>query len=275
MGQKSNLITLYKNKSSNFYNIEKNVFIFFYSFLQQLKELFFKKNIWIAYEHLNMYKNSLFFNGSLFFGSQSLKILKRKQKIRHFANNKFIFLRKESFIKKIFNKIIKKFNLNYVFCDFLILNKYIKKNILSFLYNKLKIYLKSIFSRRTNLFIDFIKLTCLFIVSKINLEIYGNILMQIFSLIQKTHHNKYIFFIKTIFNILVFELKQQKYLFTIRGIKAVLKGRLRGKAMASSIIVQAGVVPIQSIDKKIDYCKANAFTSNLGVFGLKLWVYKI
>jgi hypothetical protein len=125
------------------------------------------------------------------------------------------------------------------------------------------------------LFLDFLKLTSSYILKKIDINSYSIVLGKIFRLLPKRHHGRYFSFIKHVFFVLIVQLKRvdEKYN-QLLGIKFLINGRLKGKLMASSVLIQKGRIPTQSLEKKIQYASIPIFTSSLGVFGLKIWVYE-
>lgn len=59
---------------------------------------------------------------------------------------------------------------------------------------------------------------------------------------------------------------------SLKGIKVILKGRLRGSSRSKTRVFKIGQIPLQTIVAKIDYSFIPIFTS-YGVFGLKVWMY--
>jgi ribosomal protein S3 len=55
----------------------------------------------------------------------------------------------------------------------------------------------------------------------------------------------------------------------IAGIKISINGRFNGAARAKNRIIQAGKLPLQSINSKIDYAMSKSRTK-FGVFGVKV-----
>lgn len=54
----------------------------------------------------------------------------------------------------------------------------------------------------------------------------------------------------------------------------VINGKLKGKPRSSTFNKVFGSVPIQSLSLDIEYAQAHAFTL-YGVFGIKLWVFRL
>jgi ribosomal protein S3 len=57
----------------------------------------------------------------------------------------------------------------------------------------------------------------------------------------------------------------------LKGVKIILKGRLRKNPRANHKIWTIGDVPVQSFNCKIDYFQATTHNSN-GSYGIKIWV---
>lgn len=263
MGQKSNLLTLRKTKlKSNLLTINSKEFLYGLTFLKAINYLFLKKNIIITKNDLNFESNKLFLNINLFFKTvkllqYSVKLKKLKIINRHLNFNNLFFLIKNHFIL---------LNNNYIQLSFTVLNNLLEKRLKVFFFNKLRRFYPLLFKRRFNLFIDYIKLSCLFAQNKINSKIYLITLAQIFKILPKRKHNIFFIFIKTIFSLFI-----KKKIFS--GIKLLINGRLKGKPRSNSIAFLFGSTPVQSLSKNVEFSKLHVYTLN-GVFGFKLWVYR-
>ena len=132
-----------------------------------------------------------------------------------------------------------------------------------------------LFSRRFNLLIDFIKITALFCEKKVPLQTFLSLLGQIFRILQKRKHSRFFFFLKYLFQLLVSnsEFKSSLAMSNIDGIKFVVNGKLQGKTRADSSCIQVGAVPIQSLDKNVEFSRLHVYTL-YGVFGFRMWVYR-
>lgn len=58
---------------------------------------------------------------------------------------------------------------------------------------------------------------------------------------------------------------------TVKGIKIIIKGRLNGVPRAKHKIITIGDVPVQSINRNIDYSQATVHNAN-GSYGIKVWI---
>ena len=57
----------------------------------------------------------------------------------------------------------------------------------------------------------------------------------------------------------------------VKGIKVCISARFNGAPRAKSRLIIVGDIPIQTINKQIDYHETTSYTKN-GTFGIKLWV---
>jgi hypothetical protein len=153
MGQKSNLITLYTNNIFlNLSNSNNKILLWGLYFIKMFKRLLLKKKVLVINEIMNVSCNTLFLNCNLFYETSKIKNYKKKKKVLNPLKNKFF----SKILLKIGEKFTNKFKINCIQTNFEILNK-LDSKFLKFLYKHLRIYLKVIFSRQINLFIDFLK----------------------------------------------------------------------------------------------------------------------
>jgi len=274
MAQKSNLITV--RKKNNFlclYNFNNKIFILGFQLLTELKQLLIKKNIILLNEFVNVSCNKLQLNGSLFFKYSKVKLLNRKKK-KFNEKSKFVsYSLKNRKVKILFQNISEFLKINLLNLNFVVLNNKINKDVLLYLFNSLKFFLKSLFNRRINLFVDFIKLVVLCCFNYIKADILLKKISKIFCSLQKRSHGIFFVFLQKLFNILVFELKNKfKNIDAFKGIKFIIKGRIKGKPRSSLVLIQKGNIPIQSIDKNIEYFSTHNYTPHYGVFGFKIWI---
>lgn len=59
-----------------------------------------------------------------------------------------------------------------------------------------------------------------------------------------------------------------------RGVKIWVSGRINGVAQARTIKHNDGAVPLHTLKAGIDYAFEKATTKDLGILGVKVWVYK-
>lgn len=269
MGQKANLLTLKKKSKLNLINLQYSNFLYANIFLIFLKKLFDKKKIFLINSSLNLLGSQFVLNLNLFF--RTVKINKFKKKIKKSKKNKLnnTLLRK-SIIAKIYSKTLIYFKTNLIILAVLNLNKYYNKIIFLKLFFKFKRFHTRIFPRRFNFFIDFLKLSVLFVNSKINLHFYTQIIGEIFKILPKRRHNFFFLFVEQYFKILLTEIKNLSF----KGIKLMLSGRIQAKPRAKFKFFQLGKVPLQTFSVNTDFAKTHVYTV-YGVFGLKIWIYKI
>ncbi len=145
-----------------------------------------------------------------------------------------------------------------------VLNKQINMKIVQIVHSKLKFFKKMLFSRRFDLYYDFLKLTSLLITRKVKIGVYNVILGKIFKYLMKKSHNKFFNFLKKLSHLVT---KSS----TIGGIKFGINGKLKGKLRAKSFKLEIGKIGIQTITSDIDFSKVHINTL-YGCFGLKTWI---
>lgn len=68
--------------------------------------------------------------------------------------------------------------------------------------------------------------------------------------------------------------KNKAMLAGARGVKIWVSGRIGGAKQARSVKVSEGQVPVQKIRALIDYAEERASTKDLGIYGIKVWIFK-
>jgi hypothetical protein len=240
------------------------MWVFLYKFIEKLNRLLFLKNIWLCNSFILSENNILFLDLYLFF--QTLKISFYKKKFLRKINSNFLKFKKIIFLFKVFTKT---FKLNLFFIKLNSMNVFLNKKILKFFYKKLKPFVSTIFSRRFNFFIDFIKLSTLFFLGKIDIKVYIQVIGRIFKFLSKRLHNRFLSFVKLISN----SFLELSSLSSISGLKFIINGKFQGKDRSSSKLVLVGNVPNQTISKNIEYSLCHVYTL-YGAFGLRFWVFK-
>lgn len=215
-----------------------------------------------------------------FFTRKTKQANKRKSKKKKIS--KTIILRKAKYAKK---KSIKAYSdFNKLFKDFFnpqtqvllgvnIINKQENRDLKTEFNIKLKRFKGALFSRRSNLYYDCIKLCSLFATKKITTEVFCNTLGTIFKFLQKKSHGKFLAFVKIIINTLITpsNFSDTNIYTKISGIKMRMNGKLKGKLRASSFSCSAGKISQQTIKANADYSLTHIKTV-YGCFGLKIWV---
>jgi hypothetical protein len=277
MAQKSNLLTLrntYKNLNLSYSN--KKVFKIGLYFLKNLSQLLNCRNIFLTNSNLNLNENKI--NLHLFVLFRTVKVIHLRRKvIAHRITNaikkKPLPFLQNSYQKLFFSNLLllrnyigflKLKNLNLLLCQRE--NKAIQIKMY-FLYKKIAY---TLFPRRFNFFIDSIKITTLFLKGFISTSFFVRNLGNIFKILQKRKHVKFLYFIKKLFKNLL-EVQHDRN--SILGVKCRINGKLRGKTRSSTCCIFIGQVPNQSLNKFVDYAKTHVLTV-YGVFGFKLWVYR-
>jgi len=68
--------------------------------------------------------------------------------------------------------------------------------------------------------------------------------------------------------------KQKAEAAGVNGIRILVSGRIGGSSQARNVKTTFGQVPLQTIKATIDYSYERAATSDNGIYGVKVWVYK-
>ncbi len=267
MGQKKSLLTIKNEKfQKNLYNSTIDNIIAVYMNISLFKFFFWQKKIFLTNILFFINENKYFITFFIFFRVAKLiyffgkKCKKIKQKYVLKYNN----------LKNLYNAF-KFFKKNLIFFKFINLNFYLKNKVLliKLFFKKLKKKGLLLFPRRYNFFLDFIQLTILLLENRITLSFFINIIVEIFKILQKKNHSKFLSFIDFYFNGLI----KKKSINSILGIKLIISGKLKGKPRSTSYTKVYGTVPIQTLKYNIEYTKAHAFTI-YGVFGIKLLLFR-
>jgi hypothetical protein len=178
------------------------------------------------------------------------------------------FIQNKEFIKKL-NHLFNQDVTNETLLTELVikpLNFDIRKDILRIIFPKILPYKTQLFNRRYSLFIDFIKILSLISLRQVKIDVFGQLLGQVFKNLQKKSHNRFFSFLKKIFTFLT-----KSGFSNITGLKLIVKGKLLGKPRASMKKILIGSVPLQQIDSNIVFSKNHVYTI-YGAFGFKLWI---
>ena len=276
MGQKSNTLTLRKQSiDTNALSLNSVMLLNSLRLLTYLNYIFNKRGVMIMAESLNVVNNQLYIKLDLFY--KSFKISSYKNKIKSQLKETTV-LNKYLNLLKVFNTF-KKSSQTLIKISTKTLNKNINSKLIILLFSKTKKYIGNIFSRRFNLYLDFLKLSNLYILNFISTKQYLILIGQVFKFVPKKSHSKFIAFLKNLFQLFILESKSNNKLLSsesskaILGVKFIISGKLQGKARSTISFIQEGSIPIQTIFTNIEYFQVTTFTL-LGTFGLKLWVYK-
>ncbi len=271
MGQKSNLLTLRKKKHSNFLNLQAKDFIYGDEFLKNLKKLFYIKSCFLVNSSLNILGNKTFLVLSIFFSTNKINMykkktyfLKTKKKNKNFTENLLL--------SKLYKKIVNKLCTNLIFISVKNLNIQQSKPNFLILFSKFRKYHSTLFPRRFNFFIDFLKISILFVESKINIQFYLEILGRVFKILPKRRHNFFLVFIQQLFKFFINDYNIKNSL-SLKGVKFMISGRIQAKPRAKFKYFQLGKTPTQSISLDVDFSKQHIYTI-YGVFGLKIWTFR-
>jgi len=266
-------VTSVKKEKLNLLVNNQTILLHGLNFLTLLENLLKKKSIIVTDSTLNLITNKIYLNVNIFF--QTKKILLFKKKTLKAPFKKVKPRSTKTFIPFILNQF-KMFKNNLIVLHFNNLNLSVNKKLLGFLYKRLKKFTFSLFSRRLNLLVDFVKVLALYSFSTIAAKIVLLFLGQIFKGLTKKQHSTFIAFLKNLAKILVTDLSRVPFLNKtnrIKGVKFLINGKLKGKTRANSILIVKGLVPAQTISANIDFSKTHVFTV-YGVFGFKIWIFR-
>ena len=188
MGQKSNLFTLRPKEKFLHLQRSNNIeFLYGFYFSMLIKFLFNTRKIFITSLNLNFLENKIFISLDLFYRVAKLLFFK-KTKLINKRNNLISFqvFKSLNFLKK--KLIVYRFN---------VVNFKIKKRkkILFDIFKVNKRYAFSIFPRRFNFFLDFLKLSILFKKNIIKASFFITVLGEIFRILQKKNTLNFYFFL--------------------------------------------------------------------------------
>ena len=244
------------------------------NFLKNLDFFFFKKSVIPVNSTLNFVGQKGYL--TLFLFVRMAKSVKLNRRLRIFRAKK-AQESISSFSKFVFSNL-KELRINALSTKVVLLNKVFSEKqynrLLRDFFLKHRFAKDSIFNRRNNLFFDFVKLSCLFSKNFVDLKTYMFILVQTFRFLPKHKHARFFNFIKKNFTVLLENGLKFGGKGSISGLKFLAAGKLKGKMRKKKFSVQVGKVPIQSVDKNVEFVKAHVFT-RFGVFGFKLWSYRI
>lgn len=210
-------------------------------------------------------------------------LLNEKNETLHLAANIFYRYKKiRKYTKKKKIKLVKNKNLKFTSFFKVILNTnyFIKLKTLNPLVNirKMLIFFKlsrrfknTIFSRRPDLFSDFLNLNALFTENKIHPETWLLVIGQIFNLLLKKKHGQFFLLIKLLFKQLTLHEDEYKYFSAIQGLKLIINGKLKGKTRARTIKIITGRVPCNNFSLKIKFNKLQVY-NRYGAYGLNFWL---
>lgn len=287
MGKKANLVTLRKKVESqvNLANASNKEFVYGTSFVKALKQILKKKHIKTDKIALNFLGNQAHLALSVFYQTKRVALYKKNFYLKFRSKTKRLKKRQlKTLQKKNCKKKIKKYKIigNYKLMKYLralkcnqivfsIKNLNLKLNFLKVarLYKSLRVFEKQIFQRRKQLFTDLLKISSLFHENRVTTKSFLDILGESFSLILKKNHGRYFRFVNDLLTTLI-RIKVPSDCKELVGMKFIISGKLKGKLRAKSYLIERGSVPIQTLNKNIDFSKKTVYT-RYGTFGIKLW----
>ncbi len=271
MGQKSNITTVRSSfKNFNFLNQNSQSFYFIFVFKELVNRLFAIKGVLIADSVYNFVNNQLFCVFKAYIRYSKLRFYKKKK-----YKKQVLTLKNNKGFKKLFGFVLRILKTNLVVLKFLNLNLLLNKKLLNHIYLKTKYTKKTLFARRYFLFMDFLGVSALFVQGFVKTSVFLKILGEIFRVLPSRRHTFFLKFVKSFLQSIIVDnipgqpLNKSK----ITGVKLTLSGKIQGKSRSSTSIILVGSVPIQSIDKNIEYSRLHVYTV-YGSYGMKMWVFK-
>ena len=214
-------------------------------FVSLLQAACAKKNLLVSQIKIHFTRAIFIIIISLFFRFRKLKVRAKKAKKR---GKFFLFLHQHT----------KKNNLIFLKN----LNKSIKIEFAAIFLKTFKRFKKFIFTRRADLFADFVNLSSLLVQALLTATAYLFLIKQIFTNILKKQHTQFFLFLSQV-------LKKIVQFKLIDGVKFIIAGKLKGKPRANTLKMLEGKISCQTILNNLDSSKIHAHT-RYGVFGLKL-----
>jgi hypothetical protein len=282
MGQKSNILTLRSCLPANLSFVnqpsEVQAFLQSWKYLTFLERFLNKKNILVVNRELNLINNRYSLYLTLFFRTAKITGYRRKTiKMLNVSKNSSKTLSfKTTSVAKTFLTNFFLLKTNHAVLKIKSINNQIDNTLLKQYYQKTSRFMSTLFLRKFSLYIDFLKLSVLFYLRMASAQTLLHILSQIFKVLPKRKHTRFLFFLKHIFHMFVDETSvtvPSAISSNIRGIKFVVNGKLQGKTRSSSSCIQVGAVPIQSIAKNIEFSRLHVYTL-YGAFGFKIWIHR-
>lgn len=266
MGHSTNLNTLRQIKQHNiYYKKNSKEFLLAYTYQNLLEKLFRRNKIFLTKCNIVFNQNKFYCSMNLFFQHRSF--IRIKKRIKQNTLKKCSSLNLTSLLLFKQNLLfIKYLNLNTRIEPYrLFLKKYLLKQTKRFSY--------SLFPRRFSFFKDFLQLSVLFFIGELDDNYYLRLLGEVFRILQKRRHSKYLVFITFYFKLLFFKFKKRNLLSKILGLKFVINGKLKGKTRSNFFKLNVGSMPNQTLMLNIHFTKTPIYTI-YGVFGFKLWVFR-
>ena len=284
MGQKANITTI-KKSQIRFSSLEQSCseYALINIFLGQLHRLFIlspgvlriKRQVSVYLLNSSIQKTGSKFSLLLDIFFRTKQLVRYRLKLNKFTNNHkslvgggFNFLFR--FLNRVFSSSLLFLSIR-VINNILITNKKESTFLLKNYYISFKRYSVSLFPRRLSAFFDLLKLSFLLFKGKLKISFFIKLLADVFSILQKKKHVRYLQFIKLLFSKLLYTRYKKKS--TLLGVKFLLWGKLKGKTRGSTSSIVLGKIPVQTVSANVDYAKCHSYTV-YGVFGFKIWLFK-
>lgn len=102
---------------------------------------------------------------------------------------------------------------------------------------------------------------------KVNVDTFLYMLGSILSLLPKRRHSTYFTFLKQLFTRIIHDDTSK-----VKGIKFLVKGKIKGKPRSNTEKIIKGNISNQTISNNVTYHKLHVYTI-YGAFGLKMWAH--
>jgi len=259
MGQKSNINTLRLLNETTLSNNNIKLNFLEIVVIKYLKFLLKLKGIQISKTTFGLIDNKVFIYIHVFFGTQKI--------IRYKKYKRISSLKIKLKTIKLLNLIFKFLRTSILEVKIININKQIDKALTRQAFSIYKKYLNNLFDKKFYMCLDMTKITVLYLLNKIDDSIFLDHTGKIFSTIHKKNHLRFFKLLSSVFNFLITNENN------ILGLKLLVSGKLLGKSIASQQQVTLGSMPVQTLNKNINFKKTHVYTV-YGVFGFKLWTYR-
>ena len=239
-----------KNKLSYNLQTEKQTYLKYLVFSDNFLKTINKKKFLSSYFRILNKNDQFYAKFNLFYGTN--KISKYKKLSSSVRINK----KKQFYLKLLKNQYFK----------IKILNRFLKKRSLVKSHTMFKKWKSLLFPRSESLFFDFLKILNLVENNKIEIHNLLYLLGLIFKTLHKRKHSRFMYFVAEIFTELVKKTNN-----SIKGVKFMVSGRLKGKSRASVIKFQKGRLNLNEITSNVSFSQLHVYTL-YGAFGMKLWI---
>lgn len=266
MAQKANLYSLRKRSPKINISLSNHskLVIHLILFIENFNQLLNRHGIWVIQTQLLTQKNSCQLYVNIYISAKQIVLYKKYSLIK--KPLKIVINQNKNILFKLFAKFFKFYTKSLYFFHFRCINSKVNVKLLKVFYPLTIQQLKQLFVRRFNLLIDFLTITTLLCQNLFSANQYLLLLSKIFKFLIKRRHFIFLEFLDKIFK-LIYENS------SIRGLKFVLNGKIKGKTRAKKVIIKRGGVANQTVDADIDFSVMHTY-NRYGAFGMRLWIQR-